>query len=121
MRGGLKPLARGAALSAVLLALWASGCEDPTGAITGITSVSEVVNGHFHRATIPLSDINDPPPGGRTYVSTTDGTEPHSHPVRLTQENLLDLQQRNSFVSIPSGPPNQAGTTSHTHLFPFER
>lgn len=120
MRESLARTLRRTAVVAMFLALSSAGCEDPTGPISGITAVSEVVNGHSHRATIPLSDINDPLPGGRDYTSTTDAG--HAHLVHLSQQQLTDLQQRGAALSVSSGtriPPDPPD--NHVHVFEFVR
>lgn len=116
MRRVLTRAARGLAFAALLLALWTTGCEDPTGAVTGITGVSGPPNDHFHRATIPLSDVENPPTNGRSYVSTTDAG--HSHVVTLTNAQLTTLQQNNGLVNVTS---STAGDNPHSHSFTFER
>ena len=101
-----------------LVALWASGCTDPVAALGAINATSSVVAGHSHRCAIPLSDVDDPPPNGRTYTTTTDGTPPneHAHTVFLTAAQLTDLQTRNSVVDLLTSE-----VQGHTHRFLFER
>jgi len=96
-------------------------CEDPVAALVGVTTVSTNVEMHVHRCTIPISDIDNPPSGGRSYVSTT--VETHSHTVFLTETQLRDLQQPGAGVSVTSStaagmPPPPP---SHNHRFDFVR
>lgn len=44
-------------------------------------------NSHGHTITIPLSDLQNPPSGGGSYLSTGG----HSHSVTLSQQELVDL------------------------------
>jgi len=121
MRSARIRAARVLTVAAVLLLLWTTGCEDPTGAVTGITAVSSVAapNDHFHRATIPLSDVDDPPASGRNYVSTT--AEGHSHVVHVSQAQLIILQQNNAVVTVTCAANTVTPPASHTHQFTFER
>jgi len=112
-------LLRGAVLAVVLLVLWCTGCEDPTGAVTGVTAVSSVSDGHFHRATIPISDIEAPPENGRNYTSTT--AADHVHTVKLTTQQLTALQEPNSLVSVTCEPAKSPGGVDHDHVFTFQR
>lgn len=110
----------GLALAFALAALANSSCEDPVAALFGVTAVSTRDQGHEHRCTIPLSDIETPPMGGRTYTTTTDSG--HSHTVHLSEVQLRDLQQRGAAVSVTSSTAPATGPPPpHTHRFDFVR
>jgi len=107
-------------LALVLLAVLAeSTCDDPTGVqldIVGISSTDEDAVSHvrhFHRCTIPGRDITVAAPGDHEYTSTVE--EGHSHTVILTAQQLLDLQQSNSSISVTS-----SSSHGHTHQFLFQ-
>ena len=105
--------------AALAIALGTS-CDDPAGVPQDLFAASSVVDGHYHGATVPGRDILEPPPGGREYASTIVGG--HSHTVRLTQVQLLDLQQRGAVVSVDSSPTTAPGASQpHSHQFTFER
>lgn len=93
-----------------------SGCDDPVAALTGVTAISTQVQGHTHRCSVPLSDIEDPPAGGRSYTTTTE--DGHAHVVPVSENQLRDLQQGGAAVSVVSA---SAGATPHTHRFDFVR
>lgn len=101
----------------LIVALVTSTCEDPTGVQLDITGISETVNGHFHRCTIPGRDITSAPPEGRTYTSTTDAG--HSHTVTLNQTQLLDLQQPNATLNVRSEPSSDP-SDPHRHNVLFQ-
>jgi hypothetical protein len=103
-------------LALALVSLWASGCTDPVAALGAINATSSVVAGHSHRCTIPLSDVNDPPPNGQDYDTTTDGTTAHFHKVHLSVGQLTSLQDRNASQAVETSV-----TDSHKHVFIFER
>jgi hypothetical protein len=107
------------AFGALALTVTTTSCEDPVSVQPDIASVSTTPNppidGHFHRATIPGSDITNPPPGGRTYTSTT--AMGHAHDIKVSEQQLVDLQQKGAVVSIACSP---AGASSHSHTFTFE-
>jgi hypothetical protein len=105
-----------ALVTAAALAVSNTGCEDPVAALTGVTTISTQVQGHTHRCSIPLSDIEDPPSGGRSYTSTT--AEGHSHTVLVSQAQLADLQQPGAAVSVQT---SENGATPHRHVFNFVR
>lgn len=107
----------------VLAAAAMAGCEDPVAALTGLTATSTAPrgpspgsDGHTHRVTVPLGDIELPPPGGRVYATTTAGTSPHAHTVTLTEDQLTDLQQNGAVVSIAT-----SNEQDHFHVFLLER
>lgn len=111
-------------LGACLVAAAAmAGCEDPVAALTGLTATSSAPrgqnpgsDGHTHRVTVPLGDIESPPPGGRAYATTTAGTSPHAHTVTLTDAQLTDLQQNGAVVSVAT-----SNDQDHFHVFLLER
>jgi len=109
------------ALSMVIVALWATGCDNPVAAFVGVTGTSSEQNGHRHQATVPPGDIDDPPSDGRTYSSTTAGTPAHSHAVRLNAPQLADLKQSGAGVEVTSAAALAGTAQEHTHTFLFER
>jgi hypothetical protein len=113
----MRRTARRFVIAAALAALALAACEDPAAPITGVSTVSSTSQGHEHRCSIPLSDIESPPPGGRTYTSTTD--QGHSHTVRLSEVQLADLQQGGASVAITSSMASVPAP--HTHVFQFVR
>lgn len=112
---GAAGAARVVVLTLGMLALWATGCENPVAAFTGLTEDSSVVDGHSHRVTIPARDINDPT-GNRSYETSTAGSTAHSHGIELTQTQLQDLQQDGAFVEVLTSRKN-----NHAHTFRFVR
>jgi hypothetical protein len=108
----------GAALAISLAMVAGTACDDPVAGLTGVTAVSTADGSpaHTHRCTIPRSDIDDPPMGGRTYPTTS--AEGHQHMVHLSEGNLRDLQQPNAAVSVTS---SMAGSPAHDHRFDFVR
>jgi hypothetical protein len=113
----MRRIAIGLVLAGALVALTQIACEDPAAPITGVTAVSSMSQGHVHRGSIPLSDIENPPMGGRTYTSTTDAG--HSHTVRLSEVQLADLQQSGTSVAVTSSSSDVPAP--HTHVFQFVR
>ncbi len=109
-------------LTAAILALAVSSCENPVGAVPGVTAVSTNplemgVAAHTHRCTIPASDIADLP-AQATYFTTT--AEGHSHQVKLRQADLQTLADHNGAVSVTSEPAQVETPTEHTHRFVFQ-
>jgi hypothetical protein len=82
-----------------------------------IQAVSSVALEHFHRTTIPGRDVDSPPAGGRTYVSTV--ANDHTHGVKVSEQQLRDLQQSGAVVSVTSQGPSSGA--AHSHVFTFER
>jgi hypothetical protein len=109
------------AIAASLSVLSIAACEDPLAPFLGITATSTTVNMHFHTATIPARDINDPPSGGITITTSTAGNPAHTHAVTLTALQLQDLQQDMAVVSLPTDTGSASVGPQHTHAFLFER
>jgi hypothetical protein len=110
-----------AALAGVALAIVIASCEDPVSTPQDIAAASAQVLGHFHRATISGNDIANPPSSGKEITTTSDHN--HTHRVRLSQQQLIDLQQNGAVLSIVSesaADPTMSNQT-HDHLFVFEQ
>jgi hypothetical protein len=83
------------------------GCDG-----AGATSTS--VLGHTHTVCVPLSDLNSPPAGGRTYATSGASTDGHVHQITLSQAQL---------TAIAGGQSVGITTTiveSHTHDFALQ-
>lgn len=105
---------------ALLALLAGTSCDNPVAALTGVTAISTLAENHTHRCSIPLSDIDDPPAGGRSYTTTTDVG--HAHTVSVSESQLRDLQQPGAAVSVVSSTAPAAGPPPpHSHRFDFVR
>lgn len=76
----------------VVVTLIAAGCgggdDDPQPGCTGISRTSTATSGHAHSICIPQADLNSPPAGGASYVSSSSG---HTHEVDLTAAQLTTI------------------------------
>lgn len=84
----------------------------------GAGETSSVTLGHTHSLCVPLSDLDNPPAAGATYLTTT--TDGHQHQVTLTQAQLMMVAQGQT-VNVTTSTASAPGFTGHTHAFAVQK
>ncbi len=82
----------------------------PTTTSNGYLFTSSVNSGHSHTVEIKITDLSQPPEGGRTLSTSSTG---HTHSVTLSQSDFVALEASETLVR------STTSNSGHLHTFTF--
>ena len=91
----------------------------PGGTCAGTDVTSSVDAAHLHTVCVLSSDLTNPPPGGVTYITSSNGE--HTHNVTLSAANLTAINGGQTVMVTSTSDVDPINGAAHTHTFMIKK